>query len=66
MTALIGLPALFSGTARLRTGLAADELIGVLRQSKSYAVRYSSRVGMKLFVDPAGQSAVGALPRRRR
>ena len=42
-----GLPRVLDWTRRLKVDLAANELVGVLRTARSYAVRYGTKVGVK-------------------
>ena len=37
--------------------LAADELVGALRQARAYAIRHSTNVGVKFRVEPDGRAA---------
>ncbi|HVS01743.1 MAG TPA: GspH/FimT family pseudopilin [Thermoanaerobaculia bacterium] len=49
--ALLVVPPLLSATARLRVGLAAAEMVGVLRSARSYAVTHNCHVAVKFFSD---------------
>ncbi len=53
--ASLGMPNLLRLTSSLRVGLAANELVGVLRTARTYAIRYSARVGVKFRVGEDGR-----------
>lgn len=55
---VITVPAILSGSAEIRTRMAAAELVGVLRQARSLAVRHNVNVGVKFFVG-AGRPEFG-------
>lgn len=59
ITAAIGIPRLLEWTRQLRLELAANELVGVLRSSRSYAVRYSTKVGVKFWPVPGRRVTYG-------
>lgn len=59
MTAAIGIPRLLDWTRGLRVDLAANELVGVLRRSRSYAVRHSTKVGVKFWPLPGRRVTFG-------
>jgi type II secretory pathway pseudopilin PulG len=44
---MLGMPQLLRGSADLRLHLAADELVGVLRLARSWAVRHNANVAVK-------------------
>lgn len=47
VVATIGVPRVLDWTRRLKMDLAVHELVGVLRMARSYAVRHSTKVGVK-------------------
>ena len=47
VVATIGIPRVLDWTRHLKMDLAAHELVGVLRLARSYAVRHSTKVGVK-------------------
>ena len=55
LVATLGLPNLLHLTRSQRVGLAANELVGVLRMARSYAIRQSARVGVKFRVGGDGR-----------
>ncbi|MEE8138909.1 MAG: GspH/FimT family pseudopilin [Thermoanaerobaculia bacterium] len=55
LVSTLGLPSLLRLTRSQRVGLAAAELVGVLRTARSQAIRYSSRVGVKFRVGDDGR-----------
>ena len=62
LVSVAGVPRVLDWTRRLKVDLAANELVGVLRVTRSYAVRYSTKVGVK-FRPGAGSSWTFALYR---
>ena len=48
LVATAGIPRVLDWTRGLKVDLAAHELVGVLRLARSYAVRHSAKVGLKL------------------
>jgi len=52
--ALLGAPSLLRGTDDLRLQMAAGEVAGVLRMSRSFALRYGSNVAVKFRTGPGG------------
>lgn len=53
--ALVGYPSLLTATEALRVDLAAQELVGTLRQARATAVRQSAYVGVKIYPRPDGR-----------
>lgn len=51
---LMGVPSLLRGTADLRLHMAAGEVVGVLRMSRSFALRYGANVAVKFRTDARG------------
>ncbi len=49
-----GIPRAQEWARRLKVDLAANELVAVLRLSRSYAVRHGTKVGVKFWVDDTG------------
>ena len=47
----VGIPRLLEWTRYLKVDLAAHELVGALRLARSYAVRHSTKVGIKFRID---------------
>jgi prepilin-type N-terminal cleavage/methylation domain-containing protein len=47
LLATTGIPRIMEWTRQLKVEMAARELVGVLREARSYAVRHNSRVGVK-------------------
>jgi prepilin-type N-terminal cleavage/methylation domain-containing protein len=54
LVALLGVPSLLSGTDDLRLHMAAGEVVGVLRMSRSFASRYDANVAVKFRTDSRG------------
>ncbi len=50
----VGIPRVLDWSRQLKVDLAANELVGVLRLARSYAVRHSTKVGVK-FHPSAGE-----------
>ena len=59
ITATISIPRLMDWTRGLRVELAANELVGVLRRSRSYAVRHGTKVGVKFWPAAGKRVAFG-------
>jgi prepilin-type N-terminal cleavage/methylation domain-containing protein len=55
LVASLGAPGLLRLTGALRVGLAANELVGVLRTARSRAILMSARVGVKFRVEEDGR-----------
>jgi prepilin-type N-terminal cleavage/methylation domain-containing protein len=56
---LLGAPPLLRGTDDLRLHMAAGELTGVLRSSRSFAARYGANVAVKFRTSPRGTVTFG-------
>ena len=52
MAVLIAAPPLMSASAALRVDLATQELVGTLRQARSYAILHSTKVGVRFYPEP--------------
>ena len=50
----LGTPPLLEATARNRVRLAAGEIVGVLYEARSYALRHGAHVAVKFRTDPGG------------
>lgn len=51
LSAAAGTPRVLEWTRQLKVDSAAHELVGALRMTRSYAVRYSTKVGIKFLPD---------------
>ena len=51
IVATMGIPRVLDWTRHLKVDLAAHELVGALRLARSYAVRHSTKVGVKFRTD---------------
>jgi hypothetical protein len=54
---LLVAPPLVALCRGLTVELAADELVGVLRQARAYAIRHQTKVGVKFFVEENGRTS---------
>jgi prepilin-type N-terminal cleavage/methylation domain-containing protein len=52
MIVMIAGPPLLSMTASLRVDLATQELVGVLRHARSYAIKHSANVAVRFYPEP--------------
>jgi type II secretory pathway pseudopilin PulG len=55
MTVVLGVPQLLSVTADLRVRLAAQEVVGALRQARSSAIRLNREVALRFATGAAGE-----------
>lgn len=62
LMATVGIPRVLEWTRHLKVDLASRELVGVLRLARSYAVRHSTKVGVK-FRPAAGSKVTFTLHR---